>query len=389
MILIYLLLSLSTHFTHAIEAVDGSGEPNGIEALDQANQEDAQNCSDVPVGGKRIVNMHNPMASTAPKMMMANDRIKYKIFHPDAQTYRLVFPVMYFRACDYTGHYRGKSRGGGHSCGHFDPAFDMIMRHRTQQCLDVMNKKMPSLNGAHIEYAIDPSYEAMIKNPDFGAKTGSPVQIAARAKGIRDDMMDYGADTACETLMHEMSHLTGLPDLYAETNMAEGLPLTPKGTVIRDAPHSTTAQYDCRAHAQRLNMMANEYAFNASQSIAMSGSCVCKREPCAAQAAPIISSNPTCPEGYDLMKYDHATPMNAALMSLYKNVPGKFIYVYDPHVQLPPLLSDGQLRHMIYPGCQSKNLNFYRCSKGAYDTSVKNGCSRTTDDCRKDDKWLD
>jgi len=378
---------LLSFFTHAIENVDGSGTPSGLEAQDQANQEDAQNCSDIPKGGKRVVSMASPMLSTAPNhAAMQNDQITYKVLHPTANTYRILFPTAYYRGCDYDGSYKTKK----YACGAvFDPTFDQMMRHRVQTCLDKMNKRLPTFNGARVEYAIYPSVNAFKNENDF-PDSANPALIIVGAKSIRSNMLNYADGLPCEEIMHEMTHITGLPDLYPETDPANGLPLDVKGHIIRDVPNTQTTNYDCRPTVERGNLMNDVYLFEKGRAIQVTGFCICDSETCAAaKPGPITSSHPKCPKGYSFQRETESPAMDSMYVSLFNGEPHRTIFVMNPHPQLPPLLSAGQLRHMIYPGCQKKNQAFYRCAKSSYDTTTSEGCAQSVHDCSQDNKWLD
>lgn len=366
-------------------------EMSGLERYEFDEQNDRRQCADLAIGKTKWIKGPSPLDS-ATKRAQPNyiwNPMSYFLSRPDANTYRVVFPVKFEPGPDYDG--------GDIPAGLDEKArkrfVDTKYRERINKCLPELNAKMPVIDGKKIQIGIDSTADVADN------RTGNQAEvILIGSKDRRSNGAYYESDISCAVIIHELLHNAGLPDTYYETNDVLGYLYDQKGNRLTSLGQQSAKEFDCRPIPPKQTIMDDSGFWEKGAKLYQSAvACVCENEPCDPGAEVrksypkgIVRSNPSfkCPAGYKEVLQTHENVYQEQLVDHTKTDLSHMILVMK-NAQPPPMLAPAQARHIMYPNCQEKNRRFYFCSSNSYTSTTYKGCGLSTNECSNDPKWMD
>lgn len=283
---------------------------------------------------------------------------------------------------------------------------DALFRQRVSQCLLAVKSVLKSPAGEELE----------IKLSAKGASDPPPQQIEIATLNHRSSSRKYESGIDCPTVIHEVLHLLGLCDEYAEKLRGYITdPVTGVTSLSDQKAEAARKAYDCRALGPADSVMSDQHAAFSSvfpRRKILFKTCDCpSSQECDAKALQIktqMKGKPlsSCPEGFaqrtgyseQVVLSDAALGDQKEWMSLPIKLKTNELMLDRPIDPLgaslePPirdsLLRPGQFRAIVAPGCPELNKKYYGCARAAYRTREVNGCPDMPTECAQGgEAWL-
>lgn len=307
-------------------------------------------CRELPVGGRRQVSESN---KTSPTGVKSN----YLIHRKSKNSYEIQIPLNI-----YDDNFRGAV---AKLFGLSKTATEAEMEKAIKYCTSHFSNYLKGPSGERV--SIKP---ILSKDKKSIWHWGLETDVSIKDPNYRSHSKAYESDIDCQTILHELLHLTGLVDEYQENDNAER--------------SKSGKLYDCRALGPDESIMSDQHmGFALAKATKESeGEKVFKvsAEVCGKRLNPPPDLSETClwytnekfifrnhvqikdfllRESSRRLDFDPAVPLKVRFRKVEQ------LEEIKPYSPLLP----AHFRAMIYPGCKRKNSLYYKCAKFAYKTS--------------------
>lgn len=261
--------------------------------------------------------------------------------------------------------------------GALQPFSDQIRTEfvrRTRQCFYTMRNRIRAHNGQRLELRLD--YPTP-QDPDSPPES----YIRIQSQSVRSSSTTWSRSIDCNTIVHEVLHLTGLCDGYSESLL----------TVQVAHPDGGTASlYSCRSIEPEDSIMRDQSGLNVTFEVLR-----CTQSPRQAARPVSTAANPlptTCSSGSTPKKMLMGRSEFNAMVAAENNrrrtgltktaLPRESVYFFHRELPAASMLYPAQMRLITQPFCTSTNQRYIECAQNARRTREVEGCAIVPDYCQ-------
>lgn len=249
---------------------------------------------------------------------------------------------------------------------------------RTRHCFESMRDRLRMPNGQRLELRLD--YPTL---QDPHAPPESTIRIQS-AQG-RSSSVSWARTIDCNTIVHEVLHLTGLCDGYTERWLTEQRPHPEGGDATR---------YSCRSIEPEDSIMRDQSGLGFTYEILRCTHSA--RTPAPVASTPANPLPTVCPDGSAPKKMIMGRREYAAMVASENRrrltgttklgQPRAPMFYYYRDMPAPTsTLYPAQMRLITQPFCNSANQRYLDCAQNAYRTRETEGCAVVPDYCQSTD----